>query len=438
MSEREKRGEIVAYKDNRYSKSNFLIGAKYKSSLLENKIMAISLEKIQKKEFFDEGEEGGLICEIKASELRKLLDANSGSFYKQLEPVAQAMTSRTIGMTDPDKREFEYISVINKAKYKDGIFTIKYNSDLKKYISNLQNNFTILELTTMLKFKSVYSFRLYELLRSKAYYPKGEEREDNTFLISFNLNELKLDMGVVNADLDSVRRVLNNQKAPDFDLAVERSPEKTFKTWYDFRRKVLDVATVEINEKTDMSVSYEAKKSGRGAKVYGVDFTVSLGNESKDDLKAEVVDVKKKKAKLTEAMKDEFIDNLSDYIEEALKVKDLRSIAEASEYDMGTIENAYTLLKKQNKEIDNVVAWLIAAIQGGWSNDEPVKRAAGKSNSFSNFESRDFDSDELEVMHYFLDGRSVVDNKITRGVMKKLEKQGMKFVFDDGYIIPDL
>ncbi len=433
MSERENK-EVIAYKDSRYSKSNFLIGAKYKSSLLENKIMAISLEKIQKKEYFDAGEEGGLICEIKASELRKLLDANSGSFYKQLEPVALAMTSRTIGMTDPDKREFEYISVINKAKYKDGIFTIKYNSDLKKYISNLQNNFTILELTTMLKFKSVYSFRLYELLRSKAYYPKGEKKSDNAFLISFSLSELKLDMGVVNAELDSVRRELSNKKDPDFDKAVEKSPEKTFKTWYDFRRKVLDVATNEINEKTDMSVEYEAKKSGRGAKVYGVDFTVILGAASNSGVTVE--EKKTRKTKLTEDEKDEFIDNLADYIDERLKVKDLRSIAETSGYDMDKVKAAYELLQKQSADIDNVVAWIIAAIQGGWAEDEPVKRPSGK--SFSNFESRDLKEDELEVMHYFMEGRSVIDSELTRGVMEKLEAQGMKFVFDDGYIIPDL
>ena len=37
----------IPYKDNKYSKSNYLISAKYASSLLENKITAISLAKIQ-------------------------------------------------------------------------------------------------------------------------------------------------------------------------------------------------------------------------------------------------------------------------------------------------------------------------------------------------------------------------------------------------------
>ena len=145
---------------------------------------------------------------------------------------------------------------------------------------------------------------------------------------------------------------------------------------------------------------------------------------------------KPKKIKLSEDEKDEFIDNLADYIEERLKVKDLRSIAEASQYDVETVKSAYELLKSQKNDVDNVVAWLIAAIQGKWYDNEPVQR--NSAGTFLNFESRDLKEDELEIMHYFMDGRSVIDNELTRGVMKKLEKQGMKFVYDDGFIIPDL
>ena len=70
------------YQNSDYVKSNFLIGAKYKSSLLENKVMAISLNKIKDAE---EDKEGTLIVRLKASELKKLLDSKSGSFYSQLD-----------------------------------------------------------------------------------------------------------------------------------------------------------------------------------------------------------------------------------------------------------------------------------------------------------------------------------------------------------------
>ena len=49
--------EVYFQNNTDYVKSNFLIGAKYKSSLLENKVMAISLNKIKDAE---EDKEGGL------------------------------------------------------------------------------------------------------------------------------------------------------------------------------------------------------------------------------------------------------------------------------------------------------------------------------------------------------------------------------------------
>ena len=117
------------YKDNKYSKSNYLISAKYASSLLENKITAISLAKIQKKEYVED-KNGRIVCNMTANELRKLLNANAGSFYSQLEPVAINMTSRTLGFSDPNKNGgvFDYISVVDRARYENGTFSIFYNS----------------------------------------------------------------------------------------------------------------------------------------------------------------------------------------------------------------------------------------------------------------------------------------------------------------------
>ena len=136
--------QIEPYKDDRYSKSNYLISAKYSSSLLENKITAISLAKIQKKEY-TEDKNGRIVCSMTANELRKLMNANAGSFYSQLEPVAINMTSRTIGFSDPGKNGgvFDYISVVDRARYEDGVFTIFYNSDVKDYLSDFKANFTI-------------------------------------------------------------------------------------------------------------------------------------------------------------------------------------------------------------------------------------------------------------------------------------------------------
>lgn len=378
------------YQNSDYVKSNFLIGAKYKSSLLENKVMAISLNKIKDAK---EDKEGTLIVELKASELKKLLDSKSGSFYSQLDKVGSSMTGRVIGMSDPETERFHYMSVINNAHYENGVLTLEYNKNLNKYLKNIKQNFTKLNLETMLDFKSVYSFRLYELLKSRAYYPKGVNRKNNTFIVSYDLAELKLDLGVINAELDKVKKILNDTQRPNYAEALEASPEKVFTTWFEFRRNCIDVAVKEINEKrdkTEMEVSYEPKKSGQGGKVYAVDFYIRLHKSIARDANEAVND---NTSELTEDDKLNFYDEIRDLIEEGIKSRDAKAIAEASGYDMDLIKEKYSIAVRQN--VDNIVGWLLSAIK----NDYKDYSSGKKNNSsfgFNDFEQRKYDYDELE------------------------------------------
>ena len=96
-----------------YQKSNFIISGKYKSSLLENKLMAISLSKLQ----YAEETSDSLVSRIKASELRELLKGNSGSFYQKLDEAARKMTGKTIGISNPEEKRFCYLAVVIMSKY---------------------------------------------------------------------------------------------------------------------------------------------------------------------------------------------------------------------------------------------------------------------------------------------------------------------------------
>ncbi len=366
---------------SRFSKSNVLIGAKFKSSLLENKIMAISLARIDNMK--EDPKTGALYSEIRASELRARLGGNSGSFYKQLEQAAQSLASRIIGFSSPEKQMFDYIAVVIRAHYENGILTLEYNRHIKKYIRSLKNNFTILELDEMLKFKNVYSFRLYELLRSRAYHPKNSRNSGNVFRISFNLSELKLNLGVVNAQLDSVKKILNNSSSPDYDRAVEASPERTLENWRDFKRCCLDKATNEINSITNMSVSYEAMKGGVGSKVYAVDFIVTL----KDMVEKNV----------EPPDRDSVLDEIGDLIIKKLRFSELKAIAEAADYDVEKVKKAYDIVSK-SKNVEDFTSYMIAAIKNGYEkSSRPRKNSAGSfGDAFRNFEERTYDYDVIE------------------------------------------
>lgn len=372
-----------------YQKSNFIISGKYKSSLLENKLMAISLSKLQ----YAEETSDSLVSRIKASELRELLKGNSGSFYQKLDEAARKMTGKTIGISNPEEKRFCYLAVVIMSKYENGEFIIEYNKHLKKYLCNIKQNFTILNLSLMLSINNGYGFRLYELLKSKAYYPKGYENrtKSETFLVKYSVAELKLLLGIVNAELDTVQRILRDKESPDYEKAVEVSPEKMFESWSEFRRKVLDVAIKEINDKTDIRVRYDTVKGGKGGKVYEVKFYVTLlcvknitEPEENEDL-SNIVD------------EDDAIDEIYRLLGNNIKsVRDARSIAKAAGNDLEKIRKAYRIYEAK-EDVSNIVGFMIAAIEKDFS--EPIKKKK-KKNSFTDFEmNRQMsmeDIDELE------------------------------------------
>ena len=258
-----------------FPKSNSLINSKYKASLMEQKLFNIVLSRLQHRQFEDEGEIGGLVCTLKASELKNMLGVTGGSFYTQLKTAAASMTSTTIGYVNDEIEAFKYMSVITSAEYKKGLFTVKFNYELKKYLIN-EAPFTVLDLPIILSYRSVYSLRLHEILLSKCYkkkrpgvshYTKRDSTEGK-FKIDIGISELKLSLGVVNADSKAVKAILVDSAYPDYDKAVERASEKSFKDWYEFRRGVIDVAVKEINEVDNGTyVTYEANTAGHGGKV---------------------------------------------------------------------------------------------------------------------------------------------------------------------------
>lgn len=389
-SKKTKENKVSAIRHNdTYSKGNLLITAKYRSSLLENKLLAIALANIQNSY---EDDNGNLISELKASEIKKLMGDSSNSIYRHLEPIAQQMTGRTIGMKDPEREIFDYKSVVTHAHYENGTFTIEFNHLLKDQIIDIQNKYTVLNLPTMLLFKSVYSFRLYELLKSMSYIPKGQKRneEDKNWELKFQLSELKLELGVVNANSDRVQKILSNKKHPNYDEAVKAAPEQVFEQYRDFKRRVLDVAVSEINEKTEINVEYETLKSGRGGKVNAIIFYVSYDNVAQKEEIIKTEEVVEKPMDI-----DELLDEIYDILEGNFKLKDVRKIAKEADYNLASIKKAYKVYKKNEDNVENSVGFMIAAIKDGYESTAKKKKTKAK-NTFVEFDQNEYDFDDLE------------------------------------------
>ena len=284
------------------------------------------------------------------------------------------------------------------------MFTVKFNYELKKYLIN-EAPFTVLDLPIILSYRSVYSLRLHEILLSKCYkkkrpgvshYTKRDSTEGK-FKIDIGISELKLSLGVVNADSKAVKAILVDSAYPDYDKAVERASEKSFKDWYEFRRGVIDVAVKEINEVDNGTyVTYEANKAGQGGKVYSITFFVELGNKNVDNKNVEQSEPgrSKKSNEINEEKEFEVHCNVKAMIEENLSFKDIKAICKASNYDVEKIRNAYNIAQ-ETPNITNLVGFMIKAIQEEYT--VPVKKKGRpKKNKFNNFDERQYNFDDLE------------------------------------------
>ncbi len=359
-----------------YSKANLFINSKHKTSLFANRLMAISFAKIQTAE---EDLEGSITVKINASELRALLNVSGNGLYENLNKAAAELTGKTMGITDEKSHRFKYIAVVTAASYIGGIFSIEYNKALNNYLKDLNSSFTLLDLSTMLSFKSNYSFRLCEYLKSRAYSPKGLTNKEHN--IQITLAELKMILGVINADQPQIRKYLNNKDNPNFEEAIEQASDQQFKDFRDLKKRVISPALEEINRKSDMNVDVEYLREGYGGKVKSLKFIVTYKKDDKIEIKSEY-DPKKVK----------FCEEVMGIIDEKISFADALKIAETAQYDLDVIQEKYEIAKSRNS-IDDIVAWMLSAIKNNY------KKGVKKQNNTMRTENeRKYDFKELEQM----------------------------------------
>ena len=162
--------ELSVYEssDDMFKKSNLFIESKYKASLFEHKLLDIILSRIQQRKYVTFDDDGSILCSIPAGELKELLGVKSGNFYTKLKPMAASLTDTMIGYEDDANKEFMYLTLFSYAKYANAVFSVKINKDLRPYI-NPDTKFTFLQLPVILKFRSKYTLKLYEVLSSYCY-----------------------------------------------------------------------------------------------------------------------------------------------------------------------------------------------------------------------------------------------------------------------------
>jgi plasmid replication initiation protein len=181
---------------------------------------------------------------VPVSEIEYILKSDEtkkhGSFYERLDDLLDSITDKKItfptDFTVDGHRLRGHINWVAGAvpKYdENGILCVEFgfSPQMKPFLLGLKERFTRFEFLEVAKMKSGFSIRIYQMC--KAYYFENIRHGRNVFAVS--IKEFKSRLGI-------------QDKYPDFR---------------NFRRKVLDVAREEINEKTHLRVEYDFIKKGR-------------------------------------------------------------------------------------------------------------------------------------------------------------------------------
>ena len=166
------------------------------------------------------------------------LHLDSGYLYEETKSLLQGLKRKAMWLELPDETEV-LVGWLAKAwtNKRSGIVKIKLDEDLVPYLFDLQKCFTKYELLNILAFSSQYSIRIYEILKSHAY------EKIKTY------------------EIEKLKKMLMVESIKSY----ERFPS--------FRQKVLKPAMTEINEYTDLKVSYEPITKGR--KVIKIKFHIN-------------------------------------------------------------------------------------------------------------------------------------------------------------------
>jgi len=212
-------------------KSNQLIEARYRLSLQQQRLILVLASHIHP----DDGDFDEYTCNVR--DLCRMIGLEEGSeqsYYTELQKITMDLIEKGLKIKEGDK--LIQTAWLAGARYHNGKISMTFSRYLKPYLLQLKESFTKYQLRYVMTLKSRYAVRLYELMKK---------------------NEL---LGHYYYDLSTLRDMLG---VGDNELTK----------WSHFRTRALDKAVMEINSKTDLTITYAVRKDNK--KIIGVTFTIT-------------------------------------------------------------------------------------------------------------------------------------------------------------------
>ena len=211
-------------------KDNALINASYNLELTEQRLIMLAIINARES---GQGITADSKLEIHASDYAKLFNVSADASYKALREAVNNLFNRQFSYTAEYKKTGKVGIVrsrwVSRIFYVDdlALLEITFAPDVVPLITRLEEHFTKYEAKQVAHLTSKYATRLYELLIAWREVGKVPQLE---------LSEFRNRLGLVDSEYTAMS---------------------------DFKKRVLEPSIKQINEHTDITVTYEQHKKGR-------------------------------------------------------------------------------------------------------------------------------------------------------------------------------
>lgn len=184
----------------------------------------------------------------KITDLAKFINVPRNNLYRDVFKICEcALDSKVYIGTGNSKHPWKLFHWISMASYDGkGNITLRLSDEIKPYVLELDKWFTQYKLKNILEFSSYYAIRLYEIIKCEDGATGNMQSE-----LEFEIDELR----------------------QYFDC------ENKYKLFADFKRKVIEVAVREINEKSDLWINPTYKKTSRA--ITSVVFEIHINHKTR-------------------------------------------------------------------------------------------------------------------------------------------------------------
>ncbi|MBU4642586.1 replication initiation protein [Bacillus toyonensis] len=230
--------DLQIKENNIVSKSNTLIEANSRLNLVEQKMLLCLASNIEP------SDRDFKTYTFPIKQFHDLLGLNGSTKYTELSKITKELVSKVIEIRIGE--ELIQVSWLSSAIYNKnkGTIDLRFDPLLKPFLLELSSKFTSYRLANVVKLKSTYAIRIYELLKQ---YEHIKERT---------------------ISLENLRYYLD---------AIDVYPN-----YANFKQRVLKPSQKELNQKTDISFEFEEIKLGR--KVQKIRFTIRSQKRKDTDL----------------------------------------------------------------------------------------------------------------------------------------------------------